>query len=54
MVLCLGFQIRSDFADLLKGYELHRPTVEGVPITINLSEITSKLHTLTLFVIIFK
>ena len=54
MVLCLEFQNRSDFADWLRGYELHRTTVEGVPITINLSDITSKFYVVTLFVIVFK
>jgi len=54
MILCLEFQKRSDFPDLLRGYELHRTTIEGVPITINLSVITSKFHNVTLFVIVFK
>jgi len=53
IVLYLEFQNRSDFADLLRGYELHRTKIEGVSITINLSDITLKFHTVTLFVIVF-
>jgi hypothetical protein len=53
MVLYLEFQNRSDFADMLRGYELHRTKIEGVPVTINLSDIVLKFHTITLFVIVF-
>lgn len=44
-------QNRSNFTDLLRGYELHRTKTEGVPVTINLPDISLKFHTLNLFVI---
>jgi len=53
MILYLEFQHRSDFTDLLRGYELHRTKIEEVPVTINLSDITLKFYTATLFVIVF-